>query len=71
MSRRWQTGAEVSAADLQRIAQPVGVVLSIEGCVDDSDLCGGTATYGDYLLSLNGHNDGSDSALTLILRPRQ
>jgi hypothetical protein len=69
MSRRWQTGAEVSAADLQRIAQPVGVVLSIEGCVDDSDLCGGTATYGDYLLSLNGHNDGTDSQLTLALRP--
>ena len=68
MSRRWRTGAEVSAADLQRIAEPIGVVLKIEGsCVGDS-VCSGSAAYGDYKLSMNSDNDGTDSALTLILR---
>ena len=70
VSRRWQIGAKVSPADLQRIAQPIGVVLTIEGkCVGDS-ACSGTVAYGDYRLSLNADNNGTDSALTLDLRGR-
>jgi hypothetical protein len=76
MSRRWQTGAELSAADLQRIAQPTGVVLNIEGrCAgdgkpsSDSGVCSGRAAHGDYMLSLYGYNEGTDSTLSLTVKP--
>ena len=76
MSRRWHTGAELSAAHLQRIAQPTGVVLNIEGrCAgdgqpsSDSGVCSGRAAYGDYMLSLYGYNEGPDSTLSLTVEP--
>ena len=48
----------MSADNLQRIAQPTDVVLSIEERTDGSAVCGGNAAYGDYVLSLTSHNDG-------------
>ena len=80
MSRRWQTDKELSAADLQRIAQPSGVALSIEGdCVRASNaigntgVCTATAVYGDYDLQLGvtSFGVGENSVLSLSLRPVQ
>jgi hypothetical protein len=80
MNRNWQTDKELTAADLQRIVQPSGVALSIEGnCVRASNaigntgVCTATAVYGDYDLQLGvtSFGVGENSVLSLSLRPVQ
>ena len=80
MTRSWQADKELTATDLQRIAQPTGVVLNVEGtCARTSSMiglhpvCTGTASYGDYTLWLAAISPdvGANSVLSLELRPRR